>query len=225
MVPPHPIEIPVATAAALDRAAEMILDAKRPLVMLGAAGIAAAQHDRHRRASCGAPRIPFFTTQMGKGTVAGGTEALHGHRRAERARLRARGHRPGRPDHRHRPRHDREAAVHHGPEGPEGDPRRLHAGQCRAGLFPACRGGRRRRAQPRTAGRPRRGQAAQCRRRCCRCATASSSRIADRATEDALPPTPQRIVHDVRAGDARPTASSRSTTACTRSGSRATTAP
>src|SRR5215213_5093028 len=36
-VPPHPIEIPVAHRAALDRAAEMILAAERPLIMLGAA--------------------------------------------------------------------------------------------------------------------------------------------------------------------------------------------
>src|ERR1043165_6434949 len=33
VVPPHPIEIPVAHRAALDRAAEMILAAERPLVM------------------------------------------------------------------------------------------------------------------------------------------------------------------------------------------------
>ena len=37
LVPPHPIDIPVAHPAALDRAAEMILAAKRPLIMLGAA--------------------------------------------------------------------------------------------------------------------------------------------------------------------------------------------
>lgn len=36
-VPQHPIEIPVAHRASLDRAAEMILAAKRPLIMLGAA--------------------------------------------------------------------------------------------------------------------------------------------------------------------------------------------
>src|SRR6202163_1761101 len=36
-VPPHPIEIPVASPAALDRAAAMILAAERPLIMLGAA--------------------------------------------------------------------------------------------------------------------------------------------------------------------------------------------
>ena len=37
MVPQHPIEIPVAHRASLDRAADMILTAKRPLIMLGAA--------------------------------------------------------------------------------------------------------------------------------------------------------------------------------------------
>ena len=36
LVPPHPVDIPVAHAAALDRAAEMILKARRPLLMLGA---------------------------------------------------------------------------------------------------------------------------------------------------------------------------------------------
>src|SRR3984893_843319 len=35
-VPLHPIEIPVANPAALDRAAAMILEAKRPLIMVGA---------------------------------------------------------------------------------------------------------------------------------------------------------------------------------------------
>ena len=37
LIPPHPIDIPVAHPAALDRAAAMILAAQRPLVMLGAA--------------------------------------------------------------------------------------------------------------------------------------------------------------------------------------------
>lgn len=68
MVPIHPIEIPVAHRVALDRAAEIILGSKRPLIMLGAAasrprstfGIAGFVH----RAG-----IPFFTTQMGKGSV------------------------------------------------------------------------------------------------------------------------------------------------------------
>jgi acetolactate synthase-1/2/3 large subunit len=72
MVPIHPIEIPVAHRAALDRAAEIILAAKRPLIMLGAA----ASRPRSTFGIAGFVRrtgIPFFTTQMGKGTVPGGT--------------------------------------------------------------------------------------------------------------------------------------------------------
>ena len=71
MVPQHPIEIPVAHRASLDRAAEMILKAKRPLIMLGAA----ASRPRSTAGIGGFVRrtqIPFFTTQMGKGTVPGG---------------------------------------------------------------------------------------------------------------------------------------------------------
>ena len=71
LVPPHPIELPVAPPAALDRAAAMILAAKRPLVMLGAAAsrprLTAGLTEFIRRT-----QIPFFNTQMGKGTVAGG---------------------------------------------------------------------------------------------------------------------------------------------------------
>ena len=36
-IPPHPIELPAANPVALDRAAGLILDADRPLIMLGAA--------------------------------------------------------------------------------------------------------------------------------------------------------------------------------------------
>ena len=72
IVPVHPIEIPVAHRASLDRAAEMILAAQRPLIMLGAAASrprsTAGIGDFVRRT-----RIPFFNTQMGKGTVPGGT--------------------------------------------------------------------------------------------------------------------------------------------------------
>src|SRR5690348_7860058 len=66
-VPSHPIEIPVAHRAALDRAAEMILAAERPLIMLGAA----TSRPRSTAGLAGFVRrtgIPFFTTQMGKGT-------------------------------------------------------------------------------------------------------------------------------------------------------------
>jgi acetolactate synthase-1/2/3 large subunit len=72
MVPIHPIEIPVAHRAALDRAAEIILAAKRPLIMLAAA----ASRPRSTFGIAGFVRrtgVPFFTTQMGKGTVPGGT--------------------------------------------------------------------------------------------------------------------------------------------------------
>jgi acetolactate synthase-1/2/3 large subunit len=77
MVPPHPLELPLASAAMLDRAAEMIIAARRPLLMLGAAA------SRPRATSDLAQfvlrtRIPYFTTQMGKGTVPGGTELYMG---------------------------------------------------------------------------------------------------------------------------------------------------
>src|SRR6201994_1590117 len=71
-VPPHPIALPVANAAALDRAPGLICDAERPLVMLGAAAsrprLAEALSDFVRRL-----QIPFFCTQMGKGAAAGGS--------------------------------------------------------------------------------------------------------------------------------------------------------
>ena len=91
-IPVHPIEIPVAQRAALDRAAAMIMEAKRPLVMLGAA----ASRPRSTAGLAGFVRrmqIPYFTTQMGKGTVAGGSNALYGNDGFVRARLRARGDR------------------------------------------------------------------------------------------------------------------------------------
>jgi acetolactate synthase-1/2/3 large subunit len=71
-VPSHPIERPVASRAALDRAAEMIVKAERPLIMLGAAAnrphLAESLSSFVRRV-----QIPFFNTQMGKGSVAGGS--------------------------------------------------------------------------------------------------------------------------------------------------------
>ena len=81
LVPPHPIDVPVAHPVGLDRAARMLLEAKRPLIMLGAAAnrphVADALSDFVRRMG-----IPFFNTQMGKGAVTGcsdlyiGTAAL-----------------------------------------------------------------------------------------------------------------------------------------------------
>jgi len=76
-VAPHPIDLPVAHPAALDRAAAMILGSERPLVMVGAAAsrprLADALSDFVRRV-----RIPFFNTQMGKGAVAGGSNLYMG---------------------------------------------------------------------------------------------------------------------------------------------------
>src|ERR1700751_4249141 len=77
LVPQHPIEIPVAHRASLDRAAEMILAAKSPLIMLGAA----ASRPRSTSGIGGfvrRTRIPFFNTQMGKGTVPGGSNLYMG---------------------------------------------------------------------------------------------------------------------------------------------------
>src|ERR1700678_953379 len=76
-VPVHPVELPLANAAALGRAAEMILRAERPLLMLGAAA------SRPRSTSDLAQfvlrtRIPYFTTQMGKGTVPADTDLYMG---------------------------------------------------------------------------------------------------------------------------------------------------
>lgn len=77
VIPRHALERPVADAAALDRVAETILAARRPLVMIGAAG---------NRPSLVEPlstfvartRLPFFNTQMGKGAVTGGSNLYMG---------------------------------------------------------------------------------------------------------------------------------------------------
>ena len=96
LVPAHATELPVPSLAAIDRAAELILAAKCPLLMFGAGAsrpkLAPALSDFVRRV-----RIPFFNTQMGKGAVGGasdyyvGTAALserdYVHRAIDRADL------------------------------------------------------------------------------------------------------------------------------------------
>ncbi|MDM0050431.1 acetolactate synthase large subunit [Variovorax sp. J22R115] len=71
VLPVHPIDLPVAHEAAIARAAELLIQAERPLVMFGAASnrprLQGQLADFVRRVG-----IPFFNTQMGKGTVAGG---------------------------------------------------------------------------------------------------------------------------------------------------------
>ncbi|RCS24211.1 acetolactate synthase large subunit [Phyllobacterium salinisoli] len=77
VIPRHSLERPVPHATALDRGAEMILAAKRPLVMVGAAGnrpaLVKALSSFVRRT-----RLPFFNTQMGKGAVTGGSNLYMG---------------------------------------------------------------------------------------------------------------------------------------------------
>jgi acetolactate synthase I/II/III large subunit len=72
LVKPHLIDMPVADPTALDRAADLVLKAERPLLMLGAAAnrprLTDQLSDFVRRVG-----IPFFNTQMGKGSVTGGS--------------------------------------------------------------------------------------------------------------------------------------------------------
>jgi acetolactate synthase-1/2/3 large subunit len=77
LVPPHAVDWPVAPPSAIDRAAELIARAQRPLVMLGAAAsrphLAEPLSTFVRRMG-----IPFFNTQMGKGAVNGGSNLYMG---------------------------------------------------------------------------------------------------------------------------------------------------
>ncbi|QCI64586.1 acetolactate synthase large subunit [Phreatobacter stygius] len=73
----HPIERPVAPAAALERAVELILAAERPMVMIGAAGNRPRLVDA-LSAFVRRVRLPFFNTQMGKGAVTGGSNLYMG---------------------------------------------------------------------------------------------------------------------------------------------------
>jgi acetolactate synthase-1/2/3 large subunit len=77
LVPPHPIDLPGPHPEAVERAATMIREARRPLVMIGAAGSRPRLNPGltefiHRIG------IPFFNTQMGKGVIAGGTNLWMG---------------------------------------------------------------------------------------------------------------------------------------------------
>jgi acetolactate synthase-1/2/3 large subunit len=77
LIPVHPLERPVAAGAALDRAAEHILAARRPLVMIGAAGNRPSLVEP-LSAFVARARLPFFNTQMGKGAVNGGSNLYMG---------------------------------------------------------------------------------------------------------------------------------------------------
>lgn len=196
VVPQHPIEIPIAHRAALDRAAEMILNAKRPLVMLGAA----ASRPRSTTGIANFVRrtkIPFFTTQMGKGTAPGGTRLYMG-----TAALSERDY-----VHEAIDRADLIIAIGHdtiekppfimGPGGPQV----VHVNYTPANVeqvyFPQCEvvgdvGPSLELLADRLEGRlPNAGALLNLR-------DGILGKIADRATETRWPPTPQRIVHDVR---------------------------
>ncbi len=196
MLSPHPVDLPVAEAAALDRAARIILQVSRPLIMLGAAA-------SRPRSTAGITsfvrrtRIPFFTTQMGKGTVAGGSRLYMGtaalserdyvHEAIEQADLIiAVGHDtvekppflmgPGGPQVIHvsyMPAHVEEVYYPQtelvGDVGPSLEllADRLEGKIPNAGALSGLRDG-------------------------------ILARIADRATGESWPPTPQRLVHDVR---------------------------
>ena len=77
LVPPHPLDQPVAAVAAVERAAAMIASAACPIIMVGAAGnrprLVEPLSDFVRRLG-----IPFFNTQMGKGAVTGGSNLYLG---------------------------------------------------------------------------------------------------------------------------------------------------
>src|SRR6201984_2037077 len=196
LVPQHPIEIPVAHRASLDRAAEMILAAKRPLIMLGAA----ASRPRSTAGIGGFVRrtkIPFFTTQMGKGTVPGGSNLYMG-----TAALSERDY-----VHEAVDRADLIIAIGHdtiekppfimGPKGPQV----IHVSYTPATVeqvyFPQCEGvgdvgPRLELLADRVEGRVHHASAL------LSLGEAIFSRITDRNKEDRWPVTPQRIVHDVR---------------------------
>src|SRR5882724_11377062 len=195
-VPSHPIDPSVAPGAALDRAAELILEAERPLIMLGAAAsrprLAESLSDFAKRL-----QIPYVNTQMGKGSVAGGSNLYMG-----TAALSERDY-----VHQAIDRADLIIAIGHdtvekppfimGPRGPTV----LHVGYLPATVeevfFPHAEligdvGPSPKLLADRLEGRlPNAGALLPLR-------SGILAKIADRAEENRFPLTPQRIVHDVR---------------------------
>ena len=196
LLAPHPIDLPVAPASALDRAAAMMLAAERPLVMLGAA---ASRPHLAEPLSAFVRRlgVPFFNTQMGKGAVTGGSNLYMG-----TAALSERDH-----VHQAIDRADLILSIGHdtvekppfimGPGGPQV----IHVSQMPASVeqvfFPQAEvvgdmGASLSLLAARLEGQlPNASALAGLR-------TEILARIGDRATEDRTPATPQRIVKDVR---------------------------
>ncbi|WP_429912876.1 acetolactate synthase large subunit [Glycocaulis sp.] len=77
VIPVHEVVRAIASPSALDKAAEMILAARHPLVMIGAAGnrpsLVEPLSQFVRRTG-----LAFFNTQMGKGAVTGGSNLFMG---------------------------------------------------------------------------------------------------------------------------------------------------
>jgi acetolactate synthase-1/2/3 large subunit len=197
IVPAHPIDMPVAHPTALDRAAATILAAEKPLIMLGAAASRPRLADQLstfiRRI-----RLPFFNTQMGKGSVSGGSNLYMG-----TAALSERDY-----VHRAIDRADLIVAIGHdtvekppfimGDSGPEV----IHIGYTPASVeqvyFPQAEvvgdvGPSLALLADRLEGKLQPGQSELLSLR-----AAILARINDRAEEDRFPVTPQRLVHDVR---------------------------
>src|SRR6267378_3969365 len=196
LIQPHPVELPLAAAEALDRAARLIMAAERPLLMLGAAASRPRSTSDLSRFVL-RTRIPYFTTQMGKGTVAGGTELYIG-----TAALSERDY-----VHEAIDRADLIVTIGHdtiekppfimGPRGPQV----VHVGYQPANVeqvyFPDAEvvgdvGPSLELLADRVEGKLRKAGALLSLRE------GILSRIADRAKENRWPPTPQRLVHDVR---------------------------
>ena len=196
MPAPHAMDLPVADRAVLDRTAAMIMRAERPLIMLGAA----ASRPRGTAGITGFVRrtgIPFFTTQMGKGTVAGGSQLYMG-----TAALSER-------DYVHKAIEQADLIIAIGHDTVEKPPFLMGQGGARVihiSFTPAHveevyapqaevvgdLGPTLELLADRLEGRlPNAGALLGLREQIL-------ERIADRATEDRWPPTPQRIVHDVR---------------------------
>jgi acetolactate synthase-1/2/3 large subunit len=196
IIAPHTVELPVAPAAAIERAAAMIMAAKRPLVMLGAAA-SRPQLAEPLSAFVRRCKIPFFNTQMGKGAVNAGSNLYMG-----TAALSER-------DWVHEAIDQADLIVSIGHDtvekppflmGHDG-PQVIHVGATPATVeqvyFP----------QTEIVGDVGAGLAALADRLEGKLPNASAllglregilARLAERATEDRFPPTPQRIVHDVR---------------------------
>ena len=197
VIPRHALERPIAHAAALDRVADTILAARRPLVMIGAAGNRPSLVEQLSN-FVARTRLPFFNTQMGKGAVTGGSNLYMGtaalsegdyvHEAVDRADLIV-------------------AIGHDTIEKPPflmrsaGGPRVIHVGYQSASVEQVYHpdieligdiGASVEELGARLEGRlsPDEGML-ELRQRIL-------ARINDRAGEDRFPPTPQRIVHDVR---------------------------